>query len=101
MDSDPILREYALRSAGLAKLTITMYLCVHNCEGVVVMAMLRGFIGKLALPLLCLLVLNGCAQKIDASSKEALDASIEKVTKDMTDEERQRFRKAVGHIAIK
>jgi hypothetical protein len=64
------------------------------------MAMLRSFIGKFALSLLCLLVLSGCTQKIDGSSKEAYDASVAKITKDMTDEQKLAFRKAIGHIGI-
>jgi uncharacterized lipoprotein len=64
------------------------------------MAMLRGFIGKFVLSLLCLLVLSGCTQKIDGSSKEAYEASVAKLTKDMTDEQKLAFRKAIGHIGI-
>jgi hypothetical protein len=65
------------------------------------MAMLRSFIGKFTIPLLCLLFLAGCTQKIDGSSKEAYDASVEKITKSMPEEEGRRFRKALNHIAIK
>lgn len=67
------------------------------------MAMLRSFINKLALPLLCLLVLGGCgpkAPKVDGTSAEAYQASIEKIMKDMTEEDRLKFRKALSQIGI-
>jgi uncharacterized membrane protein len=72
-------------------------------EGVVVMVMLRDFIGRFALPFLCILWLAGCnnSDRIDASSSEAFKTSIEKITGKLPEEERVSFRKALSILTIR
>lgn len=67
-------------------------------------SVMRRFIGTLTLSLLCVLTLSACTRsdaRIDGSSNEAFTASMEKVSKDLPEDQAASFRKALSILAIK
>jgi hypothetical protein len=58
-------------------------------------------VSRLFLPLLCILLMAGCAKTIDGSSDEAYKASLTKIAKSLPDDRRLEFQNAVGLITVK
>lgn len=56
---------------------------------------------RLFLPLLCILLMAGCAKTIDGSSEEAYKESLTKIAKSLPDERRKEFQNAVGLVTVK